>query len=134
MLNRTFPVAAALAGVLALAGCEAPNAGVSGAQGQFRAFIKDAATAEVIADNCPSISMRNSPEALVNGFVQGMLGAGYSPADLVRAQQSTSIQQVALEAAVELTQAGVVSGNAQSFCDYGRGQMSQRTRVGSFLR
>ena len=135
-MTLSFRLSAAIfAGVLALAGCEAPTSGgASGAAGQYRAFLKDAATAEVIAENCPSLRMRNSSESLVAGFVDGMLGAGYSPSDLVRAQGAVSVEQVALEAATELTRAGVVGGNPASFCAYGRGQMQQGTRVGSFLR
>lgn len=130
-----FFAALGFAGVMAVAGCEAPTSTVNSAtSAQLRSFVKDAVTAEVIADECGSISMRYSTETLTESFVNQLIAAGHSPADIYRANASMNDVAMANDIVASLVRSGVNLDSPASFCAYGRQQMAGGTRVGSFLR
>lgn len=122
-------------GILALAGCETATTSSGGtAAAQVDSFIADTATAELIASECPSLSMRSSTEALTSGFIQQMLDRGASPIDISRAVDQVDDYEMAADIVGTLMRAGVDPNNPATICSYGRQQIASGTRVGSFLR
>lgn len=130
---RPFFLTAAAA-LLALAACDAPTS--SGGEGfrQYTIFLEDASIAEFVADTCPSLSLRSSPDAMADGFVSAMAQAGYGPSEIASFNASTNTDAVAARVAQRMNDGGVVFGSAQTFCTFGRAEIENGTRVGSFLR
>lgn len=117
----------------ALAGCVSTSGGQD-AQAQFESFAGDAAAAQLVADECPSLSLRTSIEDLTRGFVNGLLGAGYSEAEINTAIQATSEERVVEVTFARMTAGGVRRGDNASLCQYGADQIAQGTRTGTYLR
>ncbi|KPP87114.1 MAG: hypothetical protein HLUCCA08_04115 [Rhodobacteraceae bacterium HLUCCA08] len=124
-------------GMLALAGCEtAPATGSAGGSvsAQIESFIEDAATAELIASECPDLSMTASTETLTTTFVNQMIASGVSPVVIAEAVDGLDDYAMAGQIVSDLLRAGVDPSNATSMCGYGRQQITTGSRVGRFLR
>jgi len=119
--------------ILALSAC-VTDTSPSGTQRQYDGFVVDAVTAEVIAENCPSIRMGYSRDTLVRAYVEQMLARGHSPIDVAGAASRANEDVLALEVATRITRNVPPPGNAQAYCAYGQAEMARATRIGSFLR
>lgn len=122
-----------LLALFAITGCVAQSSS-QGAQAQFERFASDATLAQLIADECPSYTMREPIEALTQSYIGQLIAAGVSEADAAAAIQATP-ESVIVDRTIErMIAGGVRQGDTASLCQFGAAQVAQRTQVGQFLR
>ncbi|WP_224814047.1 DUF5333 family protein [Hasllibacter sp. MH4015] len=122
---------AVFAGLVTLTGCVAQSTGV---QAQFEAFAADASTAEIMDDICPQYRMRQSLEALTDGFIQQMRDAGYSDTEIVQAIEATPESRVVDRVIARMGAEGVTPGDAAALCAYAEREVAANSGIGRLLR
>ena len=117
--------------VLALSACVSQPTGV---QAQFEAFAANATTAEIMGDICPQYTMRNSLEALTEAFVDQLLAAGFTEAEVMAGIQATPEERVIEDVIAEMTRQGVTPGDEAALCAYADREVAAGSQIGRFLR